>query len=285
MSDIQPRVPSQALSLYIYDEGHPFLDYILCYSSEMGWLINEGKTVTSNILKISPTGTWLSESCYLFIGPTNNIEEMTSLFLAEDYSSIPDSVEIPQNLLSSPEYYFGIKLSAADNPLISEAIPNSAQVITSKTIQITCSTPSSQIYYTLDGSTPTKNSILYSEEFKVSSPFIIKAIGIKEGYISSDIVTEETPKLPTPVIISTDFTSMDKYCDVYVEGFDSLTSDNFMFSAGVTIEGEYGGPQVVTNNGGGNYNILITSAGYSLPVTMYITLPGYIDSDIVTVIE
>ena len=201
MSNIQPRVPSQALSLYIYDEGHPFLDYILCYSSEMGWLINEGKTVTSNILKISPTGTWLSESCYLFIGPTNNIEEMTSLFLAEDYSSIPDSVEIPQNLLSSPEYYFGIKLSAGDNPLISEAIPNSAQVITSKTIQITCSTPSSQIYYTLDGNVPSESSILYENQIEVEPGTIIKAIGIKEGWIESDTASLEIKQtLPTPEI-------------------------------------------------------------------------------------
>ena len=59
----------------------------------------------------------------------------------------------------------------------------------SKTIQITCSTPSSQIYYTIDNSTPSQNSNLYSNTFQVQTGTTIKAIGIKEGYIDSDIAT------------------------------------------------------------------------------------------------
>ena len=50
-----------------------------------------------------------------------------------------------------------------------------------KTIQITCSTPGSQIYYTIDSSTPTSNSTLYDNTFQVQTGTTIKAIGIKEG--------------------------------------------------------------------------------------------------------
>ena len=50
-------------------------------------------------------------------------------------------------------------------------------------IQITCDTPDSQIYYSLDGSDP--NS-LYSEPFELNQEAIIKAVGKKEGYIDSD---------------------------------------------------------------------------------------------------
>ena len=195
MSDIQLRAPSSLFALRIYNEDHSFeedhyLDYILSFETEGGyrWEINEGKTITSNVLKIGPGGAGSYSSYQLFIGSTNNIEEMTSLFLVEDDSSIPDSIEIPQNLLSSPEYCFGIKLSGGE-PLISEAVPNGAQVITSKSIQISCSTPSSRIYYTIDNTEPSSNSNLYSSLFSVNIGATIKAIGIKEGYLDSDIAT------------------------------------------------------------------------------------------------
>lgn len=195
MSDIQLRAPSQSFALRIYDEDHSFeedsyLDYILDFETEAGamWVINEGKTITSNVLKIGTSGFGSYSSYQLFIGSTNNIEEMTSLFLVEEDTFIPGIIEIPQNLLSSPEYYFGIKLSGSE-PLISEAIPNSAQVVTSKSVQISCSTPSSRIYYTIDNTEPSSNSNLYSSPFSANIGATIKAIGIKEGYLDSDIAT------------------------------------------------------------------------------------------------
>lgn len=57
------------------------------------------------------------------------------------------------------------------------------------TVQITCSTPDSQIYYTLDGNDPTENSNLYSSQFEVTPPLTVKAKAYKEGYDSSDIAS------------------------------------------------------------------------------------------------
>ena len=54
-------------------------------------------------------------------------------------------------------------------------------------IQITCSTPDSQIYYTSDNSEPNKQSNLYSDIFEVEEGTTIKAKAYKEGYIESDI--------------------------------------------------------------------------------------------------
>ena len=56
-------------------------------------------------------------------------------------------------------------------------------------IQITCSTPDSQIYYTSDNSEPNKQSSLYSDIFEVEEGTTIKAKAYKEGYIESDIKT------------------------------------------------------------------------------------------------
>lgn len=56
-------------------------------------------------------------------------------------------------------------------------------------IQITCSTPESQIYYTTGGNAPNSSSTLYSSTFTAEAGTTIKAIAIKEGYIDSDVAT------------------------------------------------------------------------------------------------
>lgn len=63
------------------------------------------------------------------------------------------------------------------------------QELNSKTIQITSTTDQASIYYTTDSSTPTSNSTLYNNTFQVQTGTTIKAIGVKEGYIDSDIAT------------------------------------------------------------------------------------------------
>lgn len=62
-------------------------------------------------------------------------------------------------------------------------------LLTKKSIQITSTTDQALIYYTIDNSTPTSNSTLYNNTFQVQTGTTIKAIGIKEGYIDSDIAT------------------------------------------------------------------------------------------------
>lgn len=55
------------------------------------------------------------------------------------------------------------------------------------TIQITCSTPEANIYYTTDGNNPTSSSTLYSNTFTAEAGITVKAIAIKEGMVDSDI--------------------------------------------------------------------------------------------------
>lgn len=46
-----------------------------------------------------------------------------------------------------------------------------------------------KIYYTIDGTTPTTNSLLYSEPIVVNTDITIQAIAVKKGYKNSDIAT------------------------------------------------------------------------------------------------
>ena len=54
---------------------------------------------------------------------------------------------------------------------------------------ITCATPNARIYYTLDGSAPTEESLRYLKSFSMTSSGTIKAIAIKENYYNSAVVS------------------------------------------------------------------------------------------------
>ena len=58
-----------------------------------------------------------------------------------------------------------------------------------QSVTITDSTSSSSIFYTLDGSTPTTSSTLYSGPFSVSSTTTVKAIATASGFTQSSVAT------------------------------------------------------------------------------------------------
>ena len=58
----------------------------------------------------------------------------------------------------------------------------------SQTIALSCES-GGEIYYTLDGSDPDKNSTIYTEEIEIESTKILKAKVYKDGYESSEIKT------------------------------------------------------------------------------------------------
>ncbi|MEI8058823.1 MAG: alpha-L-fucosidase [Ferruginibacter sp.] len=61
------------------------------------------------------------------------------------------------------------------------------------TITLTSPTEGAAIYYTTDGTTPTKLSALYNKSFTVSATTNVKAVAIKDGFMNSDIL-ERTVK-------------------------------------------------------------------------------------------
>lgn len=68
-------------------------------------------------------------------------------------------------------------------------------------VTIACGTEGATIHYTTDGNDATAESAQYSAPFDLWQNATIKAIGVKEGMMNSDIATQEyTIKLPTPVL-------------------------------------------------------------------------------------
>ena len=68
-------------------------------------------------------------------------------------------------------------------------MPRSGEFSGTKTITITCATPGAEVYFTIDGSTPSAASMRYTGPFAISATTTIKAIAIKSGMNDSEIAS------------------------------------------------------------------------------------------------
>lgn len=61
----------------------------------------------------------------------------------------------------------------------------------SQLVTISCATPSADIYYTTDGTTPDTESYYYVEPIIVPRTLTLKAIAMKDEFDDSEIMTED----------------------------------------------------------------------------------------------
>ncbi|KEK24905.1 DUF6359 domain-containing protein [Bacillus gaemokensis] len=69
------------------------------------------------------------------------------------------------------------------------ASPNGGEIEKGTVVTLTTNTEGAAIYYTLDGSVPTDKSIRYHAPIVLNENSVVKAIGVKEGLVSSAIST------------------------------------------------------------------------------------------------
>jgi len=79
------------------------------------------------------------------------------------------------------------KTGSKQKALNVDASYDNGNVYIGKTIELTTDTKTATIYYTIDGSTPSVNSLKYVEPIEVKSDLNIKAIAIANNYYDSDI--------------------------------------------------------------------------------------------------
>jgi len=85
--------------------------------------------------------------------------------------------------------------------------PSTGTFTTAQSVSISDSTSGATIYYTIDGTTPTTASPVYSKAFTVSSTTAINAIATASGYTNSNVatatitITVPPPQAATPVIV------------------------------------------------------------------------------------
>jgi hypothetical protein len=139
-------------------------------------------------------------------------------------------------------------------------------------VEIACTTEGATIYYTVDGTDPTTASSVYSAAITVSETSTVKAMGVKDGMVNSEIASAEyTINLPTPSLTfnklanHTDVTNTGIYMIVDVKGGYALTSANGSASAptavAVTIENDAITGEI---DAALQWNIKTTTGGYKI---------------------
>lgn len=68
-------------------------------------------------------------------------------------------------------------------------IPSESEVESGRKLRLTADIMDSQIYYTLDGQEPTRESSLYTAPIAITADVTVKALAVKEGYLDSTVAT------------------------------------------------------------------------------------------------
>lgn len=103
---------------------------------------------------------------------------------------------------SDGSYDFTLNISGTEKEIIIEALfidcveqvakpvisPNGGTFTGSQTVEITCDTADADIFYTLDGTTPTTRSERYTAPFTISEDTTVKAIAVKADMEDSEVV-------------------------------------------------------------------------------------------------
>lgn len=215
-------------------------------STALGWLQTPAIDLSGGngnfILEFDATA-WLNDSTFIKVYVDNTLYTVSGLDNSNDYDNL-NHYTLP---LSGGTSATHIKFEGAqatkgrffiDNLTItvSGGTPIAAQPTFSSptglytapiSLTITSETPNASIYYTLDGSTPTTSSTLYSAPITINQTTTVKAIATADGY-SNSFMTSATYTFPEVLANLAAFKALPDGPTSYVIGNDVT----FVFGSG-----------------------------------------------------
>ena len=101
------------------------------------------------------------------------------------------AIAIKENFNDSEIAIFTYTVNADDKkiPLPTASIASGSAVQKGTAVELLCFTEDAVIHYTVDGTVPTTDSLIYSKPIVLNTDMTIQAIAVKEGYENSDIAT------------------------------------------------------------------------------------------------
>lgn len=96
-------------------------------------------------------------------------------------------VTIGYRIVENPHLEGGIEADILQPPTAS--VPSGTEVDAGTKVRLFADTAGAEIYYTLDGTFPTKESLLYTSPVSIEQDTTITAYAVKESYIDSETVT------------------------------------------------------------------------------------------------
>ena len=127
---------------------------------------------------VTPGSSYTLPEC-TFTAPANK------QFDAWDAGKPGDSITVSADLTITALWKSAEVVETVAAPVLPESASFSGEI----TIRIACETEGASIYYTTDGSTPTEESTLYTGAFVLSQTAMVKAVAVKAGMESSEVVS------------------------------------------------------------------------------------------------
>ena len=158
------------------------------------WTFNDGSYLANTSYSYLNSSTTASDNAKWTIGISNNNATITNkqntsktIYYQSNYSDF--------NASSSNTYSKMVQLyvegdggSSTTTVAMPTFSPAGGTFTSAQTVTISTTTSGATIYYTINGSTPTANSTVYTGSITVSTTTTIKAIAIKDG-VSSSVAT------------------------------------------------------------------------------------------------
>lgn len=175
--------------------------YAQYYSGKVGETISLPNPSTPAGYNGILESTYSSDSKYLSVYPGTSSVKILSYFSGTEtvrcdftcYREVYSAGRLYYYYGTSSAYYY-IKCSSSAPALQLSASPDGGQIGIGQTIKLSVTYNGSDIsgcdiYYTLNGSTPSKSSTRYNSGITIESDCTLKAIAYKDGYKTSDVLT------------------------------------------------------------------------------------------------
>jgi hypothetical protein len=156
---------------------------------------------------------------------------------APQYTHVSYGHRVDGDVNSELVYFVESSFKASNNGVATADAPTALPIFSKETgfysgsinVEISCATPSAEIYYTLDGSPPDKTKTLYTESIVVNENKVIRARAYKTGFLKGQIasatylINEREPNLPIFFLVVAPEDLYDDMKGIYTVGINGTT--------------------------------------------------------------